>query len=257
MMVDTTRSAKIIVASLVSAIFLVVTCVGVDRAVAGQKKVEDSSATAAYSVRLISPAAGDVLVPGSQVTVVWEPTISKDLDLTWCEQEIYLSLDGGKTAAQRISPQLDPRATSFVWTVPNTPSQSAVLDLRFGCEGTLPETLNPQTASAFVISKGPRLTPTVELKSLSNPEAAPGERVEIGWDSNVEDAVYYEVKVSYDQGAHFHRLGKTVRTEYTWKVPSDLAGHATFKVVAHTQSGALVESVTSAKPNLLVRSRIE
>jgi hypothetical protein len=117
--------------------------------------------------------------------------------------------------------------------------------------------LNPQTASAFIISKAPSLTPTVQLKSLSSQEAIAGERVEIGWDSNVEDVAYYEIKVSYDQGAHFHRLGKTVRTEYSWKVPSDFAGHATFKVVAHTQSGAVVESVTSAKPNLLVRSRME
>jgi hypothetical protein len=103
-----------------------------------------------YRAKLISPRAGQVLVPGQQVRVEWRATLP-DVDPSWCEMEIWLSLDGGRTYSMWISPILDPRARFFYWTVPNTPSNAAVLDIRFGCEQFYPETYNPQTASTFVI----------------------------------------------------------------------------------------------------------
>jgi hypothetical protein len=54
----------------------------------------------------------------------------------------------------RITPSMDPNTTFFYWIVPNTPSNSAVLDIRFGCEPFYPETFNAQTASPFVIASG-------------------------------------------------------------------------------------------------------
>jgi len=257
-MLDTIRKSRIIAAAAISALFIAVAFVGVVRGSAAQKSSDKDggSPPAVYTVRLISPAPGDVLVAGQRTTVTWEASVSKGFELTWCEQELYLSIDGGQTAAMRISPQLDPRAHSFEWTVPNSPTDMAVLDLRFGCEGTYPETAHPQTASTFIIAGGiPK--PTVSIRSLGRSEAAPGEKVTIGWDSSVDDVAFYEIKVSYDQGAHFHRLAKTDKTEYTWKVPADMAGHATFKVVAHTNGGELVESVTSARPDLLLRRSAE
>jgi hypothetical protein len=56
-----------------------------------------------------------------------------NIDLSWCELELYLSVDGGATFPFRITPQLDPRAAFFYWTVPNMPTATAVLDIRFGC----------------------------------------------------------------------------------------------------------------------------
>jgi hypothetical protein len=107
--------------------------------------------TGTYGARLVSPTTGQVLVPGQQVKVAWKAMLPP-VDLSWCELELYLSLDGGKSFPYRITPQLDPRASFFYWTVPNTPSSAAVLDIRFGCEGSYPESYSPQPASTFVIA---------------------------------------------------------------------------------------------------------
>jgi len=110
-----------------------------------------ASGSGAYSAQLISPTAGQVLYPGQRVRVEWK-TVLPNIDLSWCELELYLSVDGGATFPFRITPQLDPRAAFFYWTVPNMPTAAAVLDIRFGCEGSYPESYSPQTASPFVIS---------------------------------------------------------------------------------------------------------
>jgi hypothetical protein len=108
--------------------------------------------TGTYAARLISPTVGQVLVPGKQVKVTWT-TAFPPVDLSWCEMEIWLSLDGGKSFLYQITAQLDPRISYFYWTVPNTPTNAAVLDIRFGCEGYYPESYSPQPASTFVIAK--------------------------------------------------------------------------------------------------------
>ena len=105
-----------------------------------------------YSAKLISPTAGQILAPGQRVRVEWKTQLPQ-VDLSWCELELYLSLDGGMSFPFRITPQLDPRATFFYWTVPNMPTNTAVLDIRFGCEGSYPESYSPQTASTFVITQ--------------------------------------------------------------------------------------------------------
>ena len=255
-MLHNIRRSVLIAGAAVTVLFIAVAFVGVGRGSAAQGPRRESPESVAYSVRLISPAPGDVLVAGQRTTITWDALLPK-IDLTWCEQEITLSLDGGKTATMRLTPQLDPRAKSFDWVVPDAPTEKAVLVLRFGCEGTFRETAYPQTDSVFTIASSSSSTPKVSLKSLGSSEVTPGESVTIGWDSTVDDVAFYEIKVSYDQGAHFHRLAKTSNTEYWWKVPSDTVGHATFKVVAHTRSGELVESSTSAKPDLMLRRAIE
>ena len=112
-----------------------------------------------YAAKLVSPQAGDVVFPGQKVRIVWQALLPKlPVDLSWCEAEIYLSLDGGKTFPIIITPlRLDPisETLSFDWTVPNTPTAAAVLDIRFGCEQYFPETRSVQTASSFVIGPGP------------------------------------------------------------------------------------------------------
>ena len=105
-----------------------------------------------YSAKLISPTAGQVLFPGQQFRVAWKSMLP-NVDLSYCEAEIYLSLDGGNTFPFRLTPPLDPNIGFFYWTVPNTPTNAAVLDIRFGCEGYYPESYSPQTASPFVISQ--------------------------------------------------------------------------------------------------------
>jgi hypothetical protein len=108
--------------------------------------------TGAYSAQLISPTAGQVLHPGQVVRVEWTAVFPK-VNLTYCEMEVFLSLDGGTTFNTCISVSFDPQTTFFYWTVPNTPTNAAVLDIRFGCEMIYPETHSPQPASTFVIAK--------------------------------------------------------------------------------------------------------
>ena len=69
-----------------------------------------------------------------------------------CETEILLSLDGGRTIYMFITSSRKPKVQYFDWTVPNTPTNAAVLDIRFGCLNIYPETSSLQVQSAFVIS---------------------------------------------------------------------------------------------------------
>jgi len=102
---------------------------------------------------LISPTAGQVLYPGQNVRVEWRSSIPNATRYpTWCETELWLSLDGGRTFTVRLTPSMDPNTRFFYWTVPNTPTNSALLDIRFGCEPSYPESYHTQSGSPFVIS---------------------------------------------------------------------------------------------------------
>src|ERR1700704_3379384 len=103
-----------------------------------------------YSAQLISPRAGEVLRPGQVVRVEWTAAFP-DVDLSMCETEVLLSLDGGTTFTF-ITSQRDPRVQYFDWTVPKTPTRAAILDIRFGCLNIFAETPSRQLQSAFVIS---------------------------------------------------------------------------------------------------------
>jgi hypothetical protein len=103
-----------------------------------------------YSARLISPRPGQVLNPGQLVRVAWTADFP-NVDLSMCETEVLLSLDGGKTIYMLLTEQRNPQVQYFDWTVPNTPTKTAVLDVRFGCLNLYPETSSVQLRSAFVI----------------------------------------------------------------------------------------------------------
>jgi hypothetical protein len=107
-----------------------------------------------YSARLISPKPGDVLVPGQVVRIQWTADFP-GVDLNMCETELLLSLDGGRTIYTMLTEQRNPKVQYFDWTVPNTPTNAAVLDIRFGCLNLYPETPSVQVKSAFVISPTP------------------------------------------------------------------------------------------------------
>ena len=109
------------------------------------------NAQGTYAAKLISPVAGQVLYAGQQIMVEWKHRLP-NIPLAGCESEAWLSLDGGSTFPVWLT-FLAPGSTSFLWTVPNTPTNSAVLDLRFGCDLHYPESYSPQAASPFVIAK--------------------------------------------------------------------------------------------------------
>lgn len=103
-----------------------------------------------YTARLISPKPGQVLVPGQVVRIQWKADFP-NVDLTMCEAEVLLSLDGGRTIYMRLMESRNPTVEYFDWIVPNTPTNQAVLDIRFGCLNIYPETRSVQIQSAFVI----------------------------------------------------------------------------------------------------------
>src|SRR5262249_16748668 len=103
-----------------------------------------------YLARLISPTAGQVLYPGQKIRGEGEGTLPNTKTVGG-GMELVLSLDGGRTFKTYIKTPIDPKARYFYWTVPNTPTNAAVLDIRFGCEVFYPESRSPQTASPFVI----------------------------------------------------------------------------------------------------------
>ena len=105
-----------------------------------------------YRAKLISPRAGQVLSPGQVVRIQWTANFP-NVDLTMCETEVLLSLDGGKTIYMLLTEQRNPKVQYFDWTVPNAPTNAAVLDIRFGCLNLYRETSSLQVQSAFVISK--------------------------------------------------------------------------------------------------------
>ena len=129
---------------------LLVTIFAVALSVAPQLS-STSTAGGTYSATLISPRMGQVLHPGQKIRVEWRSALP-NINLGACEMEVWLSVDGGATFTMWISPWLDPKAQSFDWTVPNTPTNAAVMDVRFGCEPGYPESYAPQPASTFVIS---------------------------------------------------------------------------------------------------------
>jgi hypothetical protein len=104
-----------------------------------------------YSVSLISPVTGQVLYAGQKIMIEWKHTLP-NIPLPGCESEAWLSLDGGSTFPVWIR-FLAPTSTSFLWTVPNMPTNAAVLDIRFGCDLHYPESYAPQPASMFTIAK--------------------------------------------------------------------------------------------------------
>jgi hypothetical protein len=206
-------------------------------------------------LKLISPKPGDVLVAGQTVQVKWKVRIPKGLDLTWCEQETFLSIDGGQTFRWRISGQLSPKVTSFDWVVPDLPTGNAVLNLHFGTDGGpgREERSHIQRKNSFRIVS-PSVPPqAVVLQAVSKNQARPGDDVKLSWRSSVKQVDRYEVLVSYNAGGHFNLIGKTNSQDFSWQVPSAFAGHATFKVVAVTRSGLRIESGVRAKPQVIVQ----
>jgi hypothetical protein len=113
--------------------------------------VNTSKAAGGYSAQLISPVAGQVVYPGQRIRVEWR-SVLPPINLGACETEVFLSLDGGHTFTMWISPWMNPKAQYFDWTVPNTPTNQAVLQIRFGCEPGYPESFAPQPASTFTIA---------------------------------------------------------------------------------------------------------
>ncbi|MEW6735537.1 MAG: hypothetical protein AB1489_29870, partial [Acidobacteriota bacterium] len=181
-------------------------------------------------VLLALPKPGEVLTPGQKLTIAWGIDAPRDLDLRYCEQEIYLSLDGGKTRAIRITERLSGLARGYVWTVPNLPTDKAVLIFHFGSEGggNFFEKAYVKKSSIFRIQQAHSPVEEVTLTAM-RVSASAGDAVRLTWHSSVLDVNYFEVFASYDRGAHFESLGKSLEQSFTWIVPEGFPGTVVFK----------------------------
>jgi hypothetical protein len=75
------------------------------------------------------PAAGESLVPGSEVEVAWTlPAAAHEGD----EMELLLSIDGEEVFSVRVSEELEPDRRRFLWRVPSLATTRARLALRAG-----------------------------------------------------------------------------------------------------------------------------
>ncbi|HEX7676609.1 MAG TPA: hypothetical protein VF713_00680 [Thermoanaerobaculia bacterium] len=82
-------------------------------------------------VRLIAPAAGTALRGGETAAIAWE---ADSLPPGAEEWEAFLSIDGGKHYAIRITPHLDIDIHRATWTVPNITAGDVRVLLRVGDE---------------------------------------------------------------------------------------------------------------------------
>jgi len=197
------------------------------------------------NIVLLSPRAGDVLTPGDQVTIQWSIDTSSDSDLTGCEQEIYLSTDKGKTIATRLTPEFAFSVTSYTLTVPNLPSKKAMIIMGFGCEGGTSafESQYPQRQSVFRIKKAPAGLEDVKVASARATTGSSGREVNLKWESSVGNVDHFEVQMSSDRGAHFQTVYIASGQSYTWRVPEELTGEFTFRIIAHKGDGTSIASL--------------
>ncbi len=208
-------------------------------------------------VGLLLPKAGEAFSPGQKIKITWKVDLPPKIDLSWCEQEIFLSIDGGKTFQYRITPELSPTLRFYEWTVPNLPTEQAVLDIRFGSEFSQMrfEKSKPQTKMMFRILPQTNKVEEVKLTISTTEKLLPGDEFPFSWISSVDDLAHFEVLISYDQGAHFHSLAQIKDDNFAWTVPNNFSGMVSFKVVAHKLDGSTIESLLDTQPLVVTRGQ--
>lgn len=90
--------------------------------------------SASVPVQVSAPAAGAALPGGSTAELAWEPGPGFERLAGADEWEAFLSVDGGKTYAFRLTPHLDLDVRRFRWEVPRLPTADARILLRVGDE---------------------------------------------------------------------------------------------------------------------------
>ena len=134
---------------------------------------------AAEPITVIEPADGTVLRGGSTATIAWTATAPLPRGVE--EWEAFLSVDGGRYYATRITPHLDIDIRSFEWHVPNVSSNDVRLLLRMGDER---EEKSIDVPLRFSIVAEPDVRPSAIRFARSRGEAArPGDPAVVEWAS--------------------------------------------------------------------------
>lgn len=128
---------------------------------------------------LHAPAEGQALRGGTQATVSWS---AESLPRFVEEWEAFLSVDGGKYYAYRITPHLDLDRQQFTFEVPNVETEQARILIRAGDERREIELESPQT---FAIRRDPiRALATAPLEVVDEERGEParaGDRGVVEW----------------------------------------------------------------------------
>ncbi len=80
----------------------------------------------------------------------------------------------------------------------------------------------------------------------------PGEELEISWTSNLEGYSSYDVMVSYDRGAHFHKAGSTRDARYALHVDEDFTGSVIVQIVNRRADGSKVSSLLTREATVRI-----
>jgi hypothetical protein len=144
-----------------------------------------ASLAQAAGLRLVAPADGTVLRGGSFAEVRWTATQLPPAAEEW---EAFLSVDGGKYYAFRITPHLDADLRRFTFVVPNVDTKRARILIRAGNE--VQET-RFENAGTFSIARDPDAEePIARLLASGRGEAArDGDPVVVSWTSGPRNGV--------------------------------------------------------------------
>ena len=137
------------------------------------------SAGAEARVVLHAPRQGDILHGGTRATVSWSAVGLPRFVEEW---EAFLSVDGGRYYAYRITPHLEADRREFTFDVPNVETDDARILIRAGDER---REIELETSHTFAIRKDAAralAVPALEVADERRGEAArAGERGVVEW----------------------------------------------------------------------------
>jgi len=133
--------------------------------------------------RLLAPAAGTTLRGGSLAELRWSAAQLPPAAEEW---EAFLSIDGGKYYAFRVTPHLDVELRRFTFAVPNVDTGNARILIRTGNEV---HEMHFETAGTFSIRRDPNAEqPPPRLLQLGRgEEAREGDPAVLSWTDGARD----------------------------------------------------------------------
>jgi len=167
---------------------------------------------------LNAPNGNETLYPNNNFNIQWSAVNSTLI-------RIEFSNDNGVTW-QLVADNVNAQQNSYVWTVPNTPSQHCLIKIT----DVLTPTLSDVSNSTFKINP----IPTILLVSPNGGESfAVGDTCTINWTgTNLNGGIYIEA--SYNNGSSWQNIGWVYGTvtsgSYKWAVTNNITTQAFIRV---------------------------
>jgi len=198
---------------------------------------------------VVAPNGGEVLYVSDEAEIEWVATDNVAVDSV----NIYCSTDGGATFPYTIAAG-EPNDSSYVWVVPNTPSENCVVKVvAYDSSVNSDEDISD---AAFSIRVRDLTLPEVAVVAPADGETLyVGEEAQILWvatDNVGVDSV--SIYYSTDGGATFPytiATGEPNDSSYTWVVPDTPSENCLVKVVAYDSSGNPGEGVSATAFSIL------